>query len=565
MRARIGRILVARPLTNDPAPSSEAGRRRRRVALAVLIGTVAVGLRAWRLDWGLLDHRMAFPDELLVWGKYLRAFVPLSANSFERPDTVAALFYPTFFGYVAGLATALAHGLGLVPSPHASLFEAVLVARIVSATAGVATVALVGWLLWQAHSARAGLLGAALAAVVPLEVIQSHLVSVDILLSTGIVLCLVLSWRLARSGTSAAALAAGLVAGLTFGTKYTGLAVTVPIAWAAAEAAWRERSLATLTRLVVLLLLGFALGFTIACPICVFSPQRLLRSMSMLTTAGNFENLAFWRVELVPGLGIRGKPYIYQIFVALPYALGWPLWLAAGAGLVSALRRHDLTDRILLLALVAYLLPIGLSAFDALRYLLPLLPILSLLAARFLAGPAGSGGRARLALAVLILAYTGALTVSQVGRFSFQQQHEVAAWIEASVERPPDGALRVAVPHGMSPYFGLNKPLGEQGLEVLLVQSGEWWRDQPEVFILPEWFAVQLERGGIPNPIMRADAAALRSGQMPYRMSKNFQSTYLQRDLYVALDPIFTTQLELGELGFEIWVRNDLQIRDQSR
>ncbi len=567
-RAKVLAIAVARPLTHaaEPRPQrSRLGSPVARCGAVLAIAAVAIGLRFWRLDWGLLDERMAFPDELLIWAKYLRAFVPLGATSFERPDTVAALFYPTLFGYLAGLATALAHALGLVPSPHESLFESLLLARMLSATAGLATVALVGALAWRAHSPRAGLLAAALAAVVPLEVIHSHLVSVDILLGTGMMATLLLACRLARVGTMGAALATGLATGLTFGTKYTGLALTVPVAWAVVEAAWRERSPRRLVVLAAASLCAFALGFTLACPICVTSPARLLRSMSMLTTAGSWQNLAFWQTTLVPGLGWRGRPYVYQILVALPYALGWPLWLAAVAGVGSALRRHDAVDRILLVALVAYLLPIGLSAIDALRYLLPLLPILVVLAARVLAGPAeparlptATATGLRIGLSLFVLVATTALTASQVARFSFDQQSAVAAWIDASVERPASGRLRVALPHGMSPYFGLNEPLAARGLDVLPVQPGEWWREAPEVFVLPEWFAVQLERGGIPNPVMRADAASLRAGKQPYRLAWTVRSTYLQRDFYAWLDPVFTGQLEMGEIGFEVWVREDL-------
>ena len=547
-----------------PRPSG-LGSPTARCGAVLAIAAVAIGLRFWRLDWGLLDERMAFPDELLIWSKYLRAFVPFGAASFERPDTVAALFYPTLFGYLAGLATALAHALGLVPSPHESVFESLLLARMLSSTAGLATVALVGALTWRAHSPRAGLLAAALAAVLPLEVIHSHLVSVDILLGTGMMATLLLACRLARVGTTGAALATGLAAGLTFGTKYTGLAVIVPVAWAVVEAAWRQRSPRRLVLLAAAALCTFGLGFTLACPICVTSPDRLLRSMSMLTTAGSWQNLAFWRTALVPGLGWRGRPYVYQLLVALPYSLGWPLWLAAMAGVGSALRRRDAVDRILMVAFVAYLLPIGLSAIDALRYLLPLLPILVVLAARVLAGPAeptrppsSTATGLRIGLVLLVLVATTGLTVSQVGRFSLDQQRAIATWIDTSVERPASGRLRVALPHGMSPYFWLNGPLEARGLGVLTVQPGEWWHEAPEVFVLPEWFAVQLERGGIPNPVMRADAAALRAGKQPYRLAWTVRSTYLQRDFYAWLDPVFTAQLEMGEIGFEVWVREDL-------
>src|SRR5439155_1333903 len=68
----------------------------------------------------------------------------------------------------------------------------------------------------------------------------------------------------------------------------------------------------------------------------------------------------------------------------LPFGLGWPLAVVALAGVVVALRRHELADRIVLAALLPYFLVIGSSRVTFSRYLLPLFPGLLLLAARAL-------------------------------------------------------------------------------------------------------------------------------------------------------------------------------------
>jgi len=146
---------------------------------------------------------------------------------------------------------------------------------------------------------------------------------------------------------------------------------------------------------------------------------------------------------LVPSLGWYGRPYLYQLVAGLPFGLGWPLAVVALAGVVVALRRHELADRIVLAALLPYFLVIGSSRVTFSRYLLPLFPGLLLLAARALCDLPRAP---RAALLATVLAYSLVLATSQVARFSTRQQREIARWIAGL--RPPGSAerLRVAVP-----------------------------------------------------------------------------------------------------------------------
>ena len=101
--------------------------------------SVAVGLRFWRLSWGLADG-YRFPDET-VFAARAAAFVPLSWDSLALHEFA----YPTLYGYLNGAVAALAWALGLLDTPpHVSSPTTVLVGRVVSAALGVATVGLVG-------------------------------------------------------------------------------------------------------------------------------------------------------------------------------------------------------------------------------------------------------------------------------------------------------------------------------------------------------------------------------------------------------------------------------------
>jgi 4-amino-4-deoxy-L-arabinose transferase-like glycosyltransferase len=106
----------------------------------------------------------------------------------------------------------------------------------------------------------------------------------------------------------------------------------------------------------------------------------------MLTAMGWLHSLVasgdFLNNRAVPSLGWYGRPYLYELVASLPYALGWPLYALALVGVVVALWRHELADRVLLGALIPYFLVIGGSPTTFPRYLMPLFPGLVILAAR---------------------------------------------------------------------------------------------------------------------------------------------------------------------------------------
>src|SRR5690606_14368706 len=196
-----------------------SGRRRVGLVLVGLaIAVLAIAARYWRLRWGL-TLGMAFTDELQMWPSYLNAFVPLRPESFLRADQPGAMIYPAFYGFLSGLAVAVAHGLGLMAAPQADVFSALYMARLVAATASTLNVLAVFVLGWRAFSPQVGLLAAAFMAVVPMEAMQTHYASPDPLLELCVTLALIAVCELARAQGRvriALALAAGAASGLAF-------------------------------------------------------------------------------------------------------------------------------------------------------------------------------------------------------------------------------------------------------------------------------------------------------------------------------------------------------------
>ena len=534
--------------------------RRRPSARTVLVVAgilaVAVVLRFWKLRWGLRDG-MAFVDELQMWPSYLTAFVPLRPTSFLREDSPAALLYPAFYGFLSGGAVAVTHALGMIPAPTANVFPALYVARIVAASASLLNVALIGLLAWRVATPRAGLIAAALAAVVPVEAMQAHYVSVDPLLGLCTTLALLFACELARSGKLLAAVAAGAGAGLSFSAKYTGLVTFGTCGWAILEVCARERSVVPLLRLLPAAIAGFLVFVLFACPPCVLQSDLMFRAIRGLSNISSSSYLAFWNVQLVPTLGWYGRPYVYQLVAGLPFGFGWPLYLTILAGVVAAVRRHDVADRVLLVTLAAYFLSVGMSfVVEATRYYIPMVPIVLVFVARMLDGLRAP--RVRTAVLAVVWAYTAVFTLTQVQRYSFAQQMGLASWVKEALPAPAAGTKhRVAYPQGLDPYYGLRQPLIWAGMTPVAAPSGRWLDDRPEVFVMPELTAVRLKRDDPGSPDTE-QLARLESGATGYKPVATWRSHYLQSGFYTWLDPAFTGDYAQGEIGFTVYLRPDL-------
>jgi len=220
-------------------------------------------------------------------------------------------------------------------------------------------------------------------------------------------------------------------------------------------------------------------------------------------------------------------------------------------GVVVAVRRHDRADRVLLAGIVPYFAVIGGYRTTFPRYLLPLVPALALLAARAL--PAA---RVRAGVVVaLIVAYGAILTGSQVARFSYRQQEAVAQWI-AGIARAESRPLVVGVPfYGISDYFRVGEPFAQVGLRPTWLRDGEWFAKRADVLVIPEWYAIGLERDWPGSPGAN-ELARLRSDGSGYVEAMRWPTSwYLQRPIDVRVDPAFAADLWQGEIGFRAYLR----------
>lgn len=270
-------------------------------------------------------------------------------------------------------------------------------ARVVAVLLGLLGVAAAWWLGRAAYGMPAALTGAVGVAVATTHVAYSRMAVTDVLLTLGVTLTLALlvTGRLEW---------AGVAAGLAASAKYPGAALVVPLV-VAGLGAWR--------RVAAALALGVG-AFVLTSPFVVVHAGAAwddFRRVQRLAQDG-------W-------LGFEDDP-------ATPLAFGLRLWetlgpvlVVAAVGIVVALRRRERSDFVLLSFAAAYavsLLP-SQAHFD--RYVLPLVPVLAVLAGR-------RRPLAALALvaAVVPLWWSVADARSLTGR---DPRLDAAAWIDRNV------------------------------------------------------------------------------------------------------------------------------------
>jgi len=518
-------------------------------ALAAVLLLAAV-VRCWRLDWGL-DQRLSFPDEGALWNSYLFAFrSPRWEALFGHP-----LGYPPLYGYLIGLAVAGASVLGLV-GPGQDLLAALLVARGVSAVAGLATVLLVWLLGTRGYGACAGLVAAAFVAAIPLEAMQTHYASVDVLLGALTALVLLAGNAFTQDRRPLLAFASGACVALAFATKYNALVLAAVPGWVVLEVAFAERSPRRVLVLGAACALGFGLTLVLVCPPWIFETRRIFGRVSWISDLATSPSWLPPNNHVTASVGWYGRPYLYQLVALLPFALGWPMYLAALAGVAVALGRRTTTDRVLLVSLAVLFFFVGRTRASYARYLIPLFPALALLAARALS-ELRVRAVARIVLCSLVVCYGFALGFSQVARFSYDQQIAVAQFLREALPAGAGAPPRIVVPWEMAGYYRLRQPLHRVGLEMATAAPGKWLAGRPEAFVLPEWYATSIRRDG-GRDALRSDLERLESGALGYREAARWRSTYLQESLYTWLDPSFASALSMGEIGFRVYLRDDL-------
>lgn len=333
--------MVAR---REVRPTARVWRRRpvsprllTGLPVALVLGLAAF-LRFWQLD------RVGFNSDEAVYSG--------TAASLAGNDVLRTMF-PVFRAHPLFLQILLSFGM------HGGVSD--WSARAVTALIGVLTVLATYALGRRLYDHRVGLLAALILAVMPYSVVVSRQVLLDGLMTLCATLVLYCVARYVESAALPWMLASCALMGATVLSKETSLVLVGGL-----------YAFFALTPSVRLRLRHVGVGLAVM--IAVIAAFPLALALSGRSGAG--QHYLLWQ------LFRRSNHPMYFYFSVLPAVIGWLVLLLAAAGLVLLRGHNTWRERLLLTWLAVPVLFFTLWPVKGFQYLLPVAPVLAVLAAR---------------------------------------------------------------------------------------------------------------------------------------------------------------------------------------
>ncbi len=346
------------------------------VALAIAL-VVGAALRFWGLRFGL-PHDSVRPDEEILVGAALSIFGGrLHPHFFDWPSL---FLYATAGGYA--VLFAFERAFGLVANADDFIARAVadptsvhLVARVLGAASGVATIAAMYFAAREVCSRRTAIMSAALLSIAFLHVRDSHYGLTDVP-STFLAVCSFWAavYAAARGVTMRRLAVAGVLAGLAASTKYNTGLILAPALVVVGEHAIRTRDLGWAVKAVAMLAVTSIAGFVAGTPYAVLDYQPFSAALTNLhdhLTGGH------------AGIDL-GRGWTYHLFFTLRYGLGVPLLAMSLAGALWLVADRSWRAAMMLSFPVVYYYTVGSGLTVFTRYMMPMVPFMCLMAAVFI-------------------------------------------------------------------------------------------------------------------------------------------------------------------------------------
>jgi hypothetical protein len=334
---------------------------RTASAFAALV-VVALALRLWGIDHGLpyvynADENAHFvPRAIGMFGH------SLNPDYFINPPAYTYLLHVAFWARW-GAREAIGDAFAADPG------SAFTIARVLSAVLGAAAVGFLAWAGRRLWDLRVGLVAGALLAVAFLPVHYGHLAVNDVPALAPLCLSLVGIAGVYRHGRLLDYALAGAALGVACATKYTaGIVVLCLVAAAATSSRPRTSPVRGLALAGVLAVAGFV----VANPYAVLDWQGFRDGLDQQSEASS---------DGGGKLGLVGDSGLLYYLGTLTWGLGWVPVLAAAAGAVWLAVRDRRLALVLVPAPLVFLLFMGIQDRFFARWLLPIYPLLCLLAA----------------------------------------------------------------------------------------------------------------------------------------------------------------------------------------
>ncbi len=339
-------------------------------AAAALVALMLAGaaLRFWGIRFGL-PHPFARPDEEVLVDAALGTLRDLNPRFFD---------WPSFFMYVTGAAYGLLFALEravggpirtvtLARTFHEPLLH--LIPRLLAAAAGTATIPVLYAASRELFTRRVALAAAGFLACAYLHVRDSHFGVTDVPVTLLVVAAFLAALRCARRGvTVRRTIAAGALGGLATSTKYNAALVLLPALIAIVQQTGWSQPRRTL-RFVGLLFVSAAVFFVAGTPFAVLDHTAFLAAV-----LGVRNHLASGHVAMANG-------WVQHASFTLRYGLGLPLLVAALAGAACLIVRDRGSAALVLAFPVVYYVVLGSGQTVFVRYMMPIVPFLCLMAA----------------------------------------------------------------------------------------------------------------------------------------------------------------------------------------
>lgn len=343
------------------------------LALILLLG---LALRIWGIGFGLPNTNCR-PDESILVQKALGFGTgDLNPHFFNYPTLFMYLLFGLYGGYFV-LGKAWGAFASVRDFEWAFLLDpsnVYLIGRGVGALFGGMTIWAVYRLGRELYSSDTGLLAALLMAFSFLHVRDSHFVATDVPMTFFVVMTLWCAARVLHGGKIWDYILAGVCAGLALSIKYSAFVLLVPLMVAHVLYSRSARTVLMDRR-------GWIMVGAVALIFLCGSPYVLLDARTAL------RDISYELRHLGRGHGVDlGSGWIYHLMFSLRYGLG-PSLLAVGVGgVVLGLLRRRREDFLLLSFVLVYYVIIGHSRTVFVRYVIPLLPVLCVLAAEGIVG-----------------------------------------------------------------------------------------------------------------------------------------------------------------------------------
>ncbi|MGH9856707.1 MAG: ArnT family glycosyltransferase, partial [Acidobacteriota bacterium] len=361
---------------SDQNPKFQTAHYSAIISLATIM-VCAFTLRFWGLNHHIHtdENKVVNPSAMLANGEQAPLLYPRGS------------YYPHLYHYVLAVAfipAAIADDEQTYKTDNNSVY--MLIARVVTAFIGSATVLLVFFLGRLLGGTSLGLLAALFFAALPIHVKYSHYAHVDTPLTLMAMLTLYSGIRLWQKGTARWYLMTGALVGLSASTHYPGFALGIVLLIAHMHYVWLapQKINAFFRPAFLVSLCMIPLSFILTSPYLVVDWKHTWETYTKLNQRALTGDLGYTRTSILWPLYTQtpdwGIPFTKTGLIWETHPL---LFLLAFLGLLLSVlnRRWDIAALVGLTAIVFYLAISGYVRMTAIKRLLPITPLISLLGA----------------------------------------------------------------------------------------------------------------------------------------------------------------------------------------